>query len=126
VVVFAEFLGDAQRSFAVSLQELEEVIASDEVGLRRLQNFRRSLVRLARDGGRKSKNFSSFGDAQDQALAVGGRSRKLDAAVAKDEYAARLLPFHKKGGAFGISGRCGNGFQVNAAGGRSQNRRSSR
>src|SRR5579862_2536008 len=102
VVVFAQLLRHSKGNFAVLAQEAEEIVAADEICLRRLEHVGGGLVRLPGYCRSKAQHFTRVGDAEDQRFPIGGGSGKFHFTAAKDKYSARCLPFDKKSGSLGI------------------------
>ena len=93
------------------VEEAEEVLALDEIHLRRLEGFRRGLVGVAGEHGAEAEAFAVLGDARDERLAVDGGDAQLHRAAAEDEDAARRLPLGEQHGAPGIDIRERDGVE---------------
>ena len=94
--VVAELHRQLHRRLRVGLKEAEEVVAADEVDLRRHQRLRGDLVRLAEHRRAHAEDLARLDDVDDQRPPGGGEHRLLHPAAAEDVDAARLLAFHEE------------------------------
>src|SRR6185369_6584350 len=85
VILLAELLGGVHARLGVRGEEREEVVALDEVQLRRLDRLGGDLVRLAEDRGAGAEDLARLGDLDDQRLPLGRRRRQLRPPAAKNE-----------------------------------------
>ena len=103
MVSFTELLGHAQCRFAIVLKKAEKIVSGDKVRLARFDHVRGELVTGVRDGRRQPEHFTRLRDSQDERLAVGRGSGKLDAAAAENKDAASRLPFNEQSRTLRIS-----------------------
>ena len=102
IVFFAELLRYLETGVAVVLEEVEKVLAFDEIDLAGIDGFGGQLVGLAGNGGTEAKDFAGFGNFENESLTVTGTNGKFDAAFAKNKDAAGGLAFDEQDGAFGV------------------------
>src|SRR5687768_2210069 len=79
----AELLDRAERDFRILLEKAQELVFSDKIYLTLFQNYRCCFI--SRIGNRlaQSKNFASFGNAQNNNFTVSRTGRELNSSLAK-------------------------------------------
>jgi len=111
MIGFAELLRDTESRFAILAKETKKFVASNEIGLSGLNYIGSELIARPGDGGRKPEDLAGFGDAENERLAIGGRSGEFDATAAKDEDTPGGLALDEEGRAFRIGSGGSDGSQ---------------
>src|SRR5215472_3930202 len=89
-------LGGFQAGVAVGLQELQKIVALDEVNLARLTGFCSDFVRSTRDRCMHPQDFARLRNLQDQGLPFRRSGGKFYTTLTQHVYAAGRLPLHKE------------------------------
>src|SRR5208283_463331 len=102
LAILAQVVRGVQAGIGVILQELQEIVALDEIELAWLERFGREFVGLAGNRAMQTENLTGLGNAQDQRLAIARSRGQLYAAGADDINAARRLALHEQYRPLGI------------------------
>src|ERR1035438_8471999 len=96
LAAFAQVVRSIKAGIGMGLQELQKIVALDEIELAGLQSLRRQFIRFAGNRPVEAEHFTGLSYAQDQRLPIPRRSGQLHTPHAQDVDAARRLPLHEQ------------------------------